>query len=151
PCPLSRTVPCGANRLALRVPPTRSPATLSVVPGCVLKMPEASTFTAPLARASVPDSTCTLPVLLNPTPIVLVPVPADFLNVPWLTKVPGPVMPLSDWKSQVPVLVICAPLATPRPTLPPPLCVAVAALLRERRSSVLKPVLLSASPPLATV
>src|SRR5438045_3029510 len=83
---------------------------------------------------TVPVCTSIVPLLVNGTRIVVVPLPADFLNVPLLMNVDVAPPPLeidaSTWTSNVPLLLKTAPLDNSKP--PPPIQVAVP-LLSSRR------------------
>src|SRR5262249_36115841 len=99
---------------------------------------------------TVPDITLTEPVLLNAPPIVVVPVPADFSNVPELLKVNVPldgVNELFAWASKVPLLFqVVVPVVVIVP--PPHVVVPEASIVRSVSVSV--PFVME-MPPLATV
>jgi hypothetical protein len=113
----------------------------------------------PPVRFNVPVCTLTVPVLLKATLllIVVVPVPADLVNVPALVKVGGAV-PIphekvaSFWASKVAPAWLLNTLPLPPLIVPVPVQVAVPKLLRVRVSRVLVEVLLTLiAPPAAMV
>jgi hypothetical protein len=145
----------------LTVPPlkfTASPLTLELAsrvyvpepklrnaPAVTVKAPE---LVPPPVRFSVPVCTCAVVVLLNRMEIVVVPVPADFLNVPVFENVDcappkSLAMASSTCTSQIPLLLMVA--ADPV-RIRPPVQVAVPAMFSVRptvRSLVPVPLMVS--------
>src|SRR5712691_5332925 len=112
-CPALDT-PAPTVPIPWRTPPWMSSGVGEVItpPFCVVT-PAVCGY--PFVNESVPESACTLPPVVNGTFNLVVPAPADFLNVAAAALMNGPAVPrglvivVSFLQSQVPVFVIDAP------------------------------------------
>src|SRR5262249_29681436 len=121
--------------LSVIVPPVKA----RVAPSSAFQVPE---LLPPLPTFSTPLCTSTVPLLFSFTPKVVV--PADrllLLSVPALTNTPllPPLKLLSDWKLNVPVLVLVT-VESPMPTVPVPVTFTVPLFVRVLLRPLLPPV-----------